>query len=505
MNALVRALRPIVRRIRLLRAAQALQFSLALFLLAAAFWLLIARLSPIEDLAGRILRSALPPLPLICFAAYAWPVPARFAARRADECGLMERAQTALEIEGSRAMDALLREDAIRALASLDLRQRLPARLRKPPAIASMCLCALIAVLSLLPNPQDAVLAERKSYREEMERQAASVEEMAREVAQSDLDEQRKAEIDRLLAELSRKLRDSLDRRDALEALDEAQVSLSNLDRQASAALSAASDALSQAGLSAMASAMARADAQALEEALAAQMDEGKADAAAEALGAAAEAAAQAEGGELAGALSALSAAASSGNTSSAQSMTGRTGRAMSAGMTGNLSALLSTLRSAATCLTGNCTGSSGSAQGSGGNGQGSGNGQSQGQGQGTGSGAGKGSTNLDAGTSAESGKSSGGANAREDHGFKTGAYEQIYDPERLGDGGQISQAQGEVREGEDAQIDLSPGAGSLDGYVPYDEVIGSYAERAAQAAQEDALPARQRQWVADYFDALTD
>ena len=52
--------------------------------------------------------------------------------------------------------------------------------------------------------------------------------------------------------------------------------------------------------------------------------------------------------------------------------------------------------------------------------------------------------------------------------------------------------------------MQLGPGAGSAEGYVPYNRVLGEYAEAAAQAADSQALSAQAKKWVDDYFAALT-
>ena len=147
-----------------------------------------------------------------------------------------------------------------------------------------------------------------------------------------------------------------------------------------------------------------------------------------------------------------------------------------------------------------------------GGQGQGKGQGQGQGQGgsgpgqgQSAGSGAGQGSTNEDAGAGSPGGKQSASAGGREGR-YHLGEYEQIYDPTRLGDGGEITQSTGKVDENAQmSELTLSPGLGSTAGSIPYDQVVGEYQAAAVQRAQEAALPGYAQQWVADYFSALTE
>ena len=61
-----------------------------------------------------------------------------------------------------------------------------------------------------------------------------------------------------------------------------------------------------------------------------------------------------------------------------------------------------------------------------------------------------------------------------------------------------------QMREGQDQVIEMGPGAGTIDGYIPYNRVVGSYAEAAAAAAESSGLSDSARQWANDYFSALT-
>ena len=113
--------------------------------------------------------------------------------------------------------------------------------------------------------------------------------------------------------------------------------------------------------------------------------------------------------------------------------------------------------------------------------------------------------TNQDMG-GAGGGSQSGGQTGRQPGTYRLGEYEAIYDPTRLGDGGQISQSTGKVNEDtQTGEITLGPGLGDASGSVPYDQVVGAYQAAAVQRAQEAALPGYAQQWVADYFSALTE
>lgn len=497
---LKRLLRRVSRRLRHLRALDAFQWTLMLCSLVAAGWMIASFLLPVAYLGERIAVCALAMLALSCIGACVWPVSVHLSARRADECGLQERIRTAVELTGNSDMERLQIADAENALTALDLHRSMPARLRKWPLIIALVLMIGCGVMAVLPNPQDAILREREDYRRQMAEQAERADAMAESMEAMDLDEAEAIELRKLLTDLSRELRETEDRREALSTLDETRTALEKLRRSA---VKTAAEALSQANMESIAQVMGQGDAEAVEAAIQEVMESGDAEALAEALDAAATQAEQSGDAALSDALNALSQAVASGQVSAAQAQ--NLAKAVNAGSITNAQALINSMKAAAQSSQGNsASGQSGSGQKGEGSGGKSGSGQGAGgQGEGGGGGAGKGSTNQDQGISAEKGpsNSSGGSG----YGYKMGEYEQIYDPTRLGDGGEASQVSGEVREGEDQQIDLGPGAGDLSGYVPYDQVIGEYADAAANAANSDNLPEAAKKWVNDYFGALTE
>ena len=81
---------------------------------------------------------------------------------------------------------------------------------------------------------------------------------------------------------------------------------------------------------------------------------------------------------------------------------------------------------------------------------------------------------------------------------------EKIYDDSRLNDEGNNVQVQGEINtEGPRQQAETESGDGTLDGYVPYQQVVGDYADDAVNAAKREQLPPAVQSWVEGYFSAL--
>ncbi len=82
--------------------------------------------------------------------------------------------------------------------------------------------------------------------------------------------------------------------------------------------------------------------------------------------------------------------------------------------------------------------------------------------------------------------------------------YERILDPKRLGDGGSVSQVKGHKdEEGSSHQVEAGQGMGSLDGFIPYNEVFGEYKRQAMENIERQNIPSNMREWVKAYFSAL--
>jgi hypothetical protein len=141
------------------------------------------------------------------------------------------------------------------------------------------------------------------------------------------------------------------------------------------------------------------------------------------------------------------------------------------------------------------------------GDGQGQGNGSGQGNGDGQGQSNGSGQGNGDGqGQGNGSGQGNGDGNGQ-GSGIGSGAtgYETIYDPSRLGDGGEESQVPGQnTGQGQiDSKDNMS--LGNIDGYIPYGQVISEYEKEAVQSMNRRALPAGIETLVRDYFSSLED
>lgn len=482
-RALHKALTPARSRLRLIRMLRFSGFGMLAGAVGCLALLLAGLFLPIPwkwTWAGLIFAAC---LALAGLLGLMWPVSDEKAARLADRCGLKERAQTALSLSGCEDSMALLqREDACKALQQADY--------RKAPLPFSRRLCAVFAALAaavvlmaFLPDPQADAAKRLERFAQNM-REAEQVTEETMEALEQSLSQAEMDELRRLMEELNQSMKNTRTERDAYIALDEAEKRLesirSSLFRQSGA------DALSSAGLSALAKALESGAQNEIEQAAQDLMQ--NAEEAAESLN---QAASQMEGAA-AEALRAAAGALSAGDMSQLQSALNSLSMQDMASALSQLQSMLDQLRA----LTG---GSSLSGFSGDGQGQISGSGQGQGDGQG---GAGKGSTNEDVGYKEDAGRQRGQGNG--DPEYRENAYETIYDPTRLNAEQTDIQEGGALNQGDSLQISAGPGLGT-GGQVPYREVAAAYQEAAAQAVSRMTLTEQERQWVSDYFAALTD
>ena len=484
MKELLRALAPVKRRIRLGRGITGAAAGFAAGAAAALVLLAVTAFVPLENrwwiagimVAGGILAGA---------AVNALRrVRNMDAARAADACGLKERVVTALELgereenEKDRPPVLLQRQDAVEHLRALDVRQiRLP--MPKRLLITGAALAVLCAGTLGIPGDGDRMVAERQALREKTAVMAKQIDE-AEAAEEKGLTEKEKAELRKLTDELKRELDDSRDSVDALVALDKAEQRLEELrQKTAGDAMQEMADALRNAGLDAAAQALESGDAAAMQanlsELFAAELQQMAEGLSAEAKELAEQLAQMAEAGEMSEAeLQAMMAAAQNGSDALQQAL-----NAMKAMMGGSGS-------------------SQGNQGGQGGSGAGAGN-----EGK-AGGGAGTGTTNEEqkGGGSGSGQQAAQGSRPAE---YKEAQYETIYDPEKVDAATRDVSTEQNAQGKDSVQIETGPGKGSVQGDVPFREVVGEYAQTEVQAAESAHLTREQKEWVDEYFRRLTE
>ena len=492
MKELLRALAPVKRRIRLGRGITGAAAGFAAGAAAALVLLAVTAFVPLENrwwiagimVAGGILAGA---------AVNALRrVRNMDAARAADACGLKERVVTALEL-GERerkepdptqaalrpAPPVLLqRQDACEHLRALDVRQ-IRLALPKRMLITGAALTVLCAGTLGIPGGGDRMVAERQALREKTAAMAKQIDE-AEAAEEKGLTEKEKAELRKLTDELKRELDDSRDSVDALVALDKAEQRLEELrQKTAGDAMQEMADALRNAGLDAAAQALESGDAAAMQanlsELSAAELQQMAEGLSAEAKELAEQLAQMAEAGEMSEAeLQAMMAAAQNGSDALQQAL-----NAMKAMMGGSGT-------------------SQGNQSGQGGSGAGAGN-----EGK-AGGGAGTGTTNEEqkGGGSGSGQQAAQGSRPAE---YKEAQYETIYEPEKVDAATRDVSTEQNAQGKDSVQIETGPGKGSVQGDVPFREVVGEYAQTEVQAAESAHLTREQKEWVDEYFRRLTE
>lgn len=505
MNSGIReALRPVKRRIRRNRMVRGAAFGLAAGMGSALVLLVLSRLVMIPDAkvwAGAALAAA----GILCaLGNMLRKVSDRDAAVQADRCGLMERAATALDAfpdnaadEIGRAMREMQLRDACEALENLDTKKIRPGSVRRPLAAAGIG-CVLCAVMLLVPNAMDRKAEDFKALQVKLNRMTAEAEQAAKQ-DETGLTEAEKQELRKLTEDLKRDLSQSRDEADAMVAIDRAEKRLEQMQsstagdaQKAMEATQALSEALSRAGLDSLAQAVSAGDEQALAQALAG-MDAETAEALSQAAG------------ELSGeAKEAAEAMASAGEGGDAQQAASEAMSALQQGQAGgamSTSAMQQALQNMKAAMSSTGSGPDGS-QGGGKSPGSSGKSGVSGQG-GSGAGSGDGDGQQMPGGSGTDGEKS--AKPRSDPKYRESTYETIYDPEKA-DAGFRDVMTEQKRLGEDSlQIQAGEGKGTVDGSVPYGQVVGEYARTETQSADSENLTGQQREWVREYFRLLTE
>jgi len=529
-NRLLAFLRPLGRYLRLRFSAEWLARATWPALAASVAVLLAGRLWPVDGY--RLVAGGWLVVFLIGWIVFSLARPIRpfTAARHADgELGLHDRLATALVLSDpqrqlpagfDREIVSLQVGDALSVAQSIDPRRAFPVRVERTPLLRAGAALLAGLLLLALPNPMDAIVAERAQVSQAAKAEAEKLEKLAQTVEQDQaLNPEDKAELLREMRRMIEKLKSNPgDAKQALADLAEFQEQLrSRLDPAAlteAAALEALARQLAQlAGAEEMPKDSA--EAAKLLEQLASEMERLSPEQREALAGALERAAAQAAGSnpDLASALSAMAQAAREGATGSeAQRAAARAAQAMRE--SGDRQALQQALARAlnqaesSQRAVAQASGREGQAQGQGqGRGQGQGQGQNQGQGRGQGQGnqaGGGGGTQADTLPPANR---TGTADTPTDPNkpFNTGDLDTVYSPFVTGQGQEEFVGGQEGQEGQETTNQgqsPQPGADNP-ALVPYSQVFQQYLQIAGQAMERAYIPVGLQDYVKEYFSQL--
>ncbi len=222
------------RRLRLRDGWLLSQRTLWIALVGVVCILGIGRFAPIDGLTF----WAIAPIALWLCAVTAYsllhPRPLKNIAQEVDlELGLKERLSTAIELAAQSSpppsnLPAYQQHDALATAQVIQLRGAFPLRWLRRQTLAAAGLLMAALILIYLPNPMDAVLAERTAVEQAAQEQAEKVEELKEEIEQgSELSAEKQFELLRQLEELAQQLRENPgDREKALADLSKLEEEL---------------------------------------------------------------------------------------------------------------------------------------------------------------------------------------------------------------------------------------------------------------------------------------
>ncbi|MBZ4664946.1 hypothetical protein [Mahella sp.] len=543
-GAIYRAMLPVRKRILLRHFINYVFLGTLAALIYAIAWIIASFFYPIMGLDLYILLGAAAVLALFMVLGMVFRPSLTKVAYEIDDRGLQQRVITSYEMSGRNdAFAVLQRRDTLKRLKSFDYGSIPVWVIPKRWLYASAAMAAILIVLSFIPNPQDDVIRERLRVQEAIDKGLADIDKAEDELTrEAEISDEQKQDITKLLEELKRDLKDQSDYKEAMKDISKTEEALEKmLEQTRLTQMASIARSLDKSDITkALANAVEGQDAEAIESEMerlkdmlrqgldketAAELQKALADAAAAAsdpqLKEGLQAAADAMASDMAAGTSLSSAALDGLQEQLMQMAQGVSGEpadmqyalqqmkgqiAQAAGQGG--------MQVASSGGTGSqnsgSEGQDGSDRNSGsGSGSGSGNSPSDGSGSGdsngSGSGIGSGHTNQDAGNSNSSG-SSGSTNKPEGDPDSYAEYERIYDPTRLGDGGETSHITDKPSDsGDSQQTDVGNGLGSFDGFIPYNEVFGDYQSQAMESMERSAIPPNMRETVRQYFSSLVE
>lgn len=551
-----RAMLPLRRRILLRHFINYVFLGAVATLIYTAVWVIASFFYPIMGLGLYILLGAAVVLAVFMVLGMVFRPSLTKVAYEIDDRGLQQRVITSYEMSGRNdAFAVLQRRDTLKRLKSFDYGSIPVWVIPKRRLYTSAAMAAILIVLSLIPNPQDDVIRERLRVQEAIDKGLADIDKAEDELTrEAEISDEQKRDITKLLEELKRDLKDQSDYKEAMKDISKTEEALEEMLEQTRLAQTASvARSLDKSDITkALADAVEGQDAEAIESEMerlkdmlrqgldketAAELQKALADASAAAsdpqLKEGLQAAADAMASDMAAGTSLSSAALDGLQEQLMQMAQGVSGEpadiqyalqqmkgqiAQAAGQGGMQVASSGGTASQNSGSEGQdgSDGNSGRGSGSGdgnsssdgngsGNGSGSSDGNGSGAGNGSGSGIGSGHTNQDAGNSNSSG-SNGSTNKPEGDPDSYAEYERIYDPTRLGDGGETSHITDKPSDsGDSQQIDVGNGLGSFDGFIPYNEVFGDYQSQAMESMERSAIPPNMRETVRQYFSSLVE
>lgn len=441
-------------------------------------------------------------------------------ARKLDSFGFKERLQTMWSLKDDDSDFAKMqRMETTRFIMGKEPKEMIKIRSSSKQWAAAGIGVVICVAMCLLPSPQDAVIDEIKSVRKSMQSQAMKIDKAIEDINQSDAVSAKSKELlNEKLQELKKELEKGKDYKEGIKKISEVQKELETVKKeQTQKAMSDMKDALSKSEdektqdfaekLDEKSPESLKAEAEKLMEELdetelkeiAEEMREAAKDIedekVAELLEKIADALEESDSEQLQEAVDSMMQGGSSSQELAKISQDLNLSKSQMSKLSKSkaFSGDPSSIKSGKGNNDGDGEGEGGK---EGGNGKTPGKGNDNGDGNGNGKGKGNGNGNSNGGSGKGAGSGSGDV-------VET---EKVYDKTRLDEGGEDVDISGEINnDGPKSQTDTDSGEGTLEGMIPYTDVVGEYGDEAVNAAKREQLPPAYQSWVEEYFKSLTE
>ncbi len=505
----------ILKKIRLRMTTAKVMNNMVLALAAASAAGVIAviasRFVPIYNVYGRIgmtLLAAIFTALIITF----FKIPGfEEAALKVDSMGLQERTVTALEfLEDDSSFAEFQRIDAYEHLKSFDYKQRIKLVPKPKYAIITLCLAFCVMLSAFIPNPMRDIAQERHRINELKKEEINKVKKAEKELAKTEkLTPLQKEEVEKKLTELRQDLKEAKSEKEINKAIEKTDKKLEIVKEKYNGEdLKKLSDTLAKSeATKSLSDLINSGNTEALREGLklAAQemknLSQEQLKALAENFSKLAEELMNNE--ELREALGALSQKLASGQLGDINEEMEQFASSIQELM--NSEEFQEALAQVQSQLgNGQNEGEGGSMSAQGGNQGGGQPGSSSQPGQGAGgSGVGSG-TDMGQENPIVTTPQTSGLNKKDSSEKKNGEYEKIFTPKTLGGDGEKSQLTGKKNNnGNSEKVTSEKGINVRGEDVPYNQVIGSYKEQAAQSLGSSEIPEGMKEIIKNYFTSL--
>lgn len=512
-KAFLAILKKVKLRMTFAKAISNLFFVLAIVLTVEIGVYIISRFVPIYNVYGSLVIAVPAAVFIVLITAVFKRASLQDAALKIDSMGLKERTVTSLElIEEGSAFAELQRSDAYENLKSFNYKQSIKLTPSPRYVIITGVLALCLIISAFIPNPMKDIAFEKHRINQLKKEEINKIKKVEKEVAKNEkLTPIEKNEVEKKLTELKQDLKEAKSEKEINKAIEKTDKKLELVKEKYNGEdLKKISEALAKnEATKSLADIINNGDKELLKEGLKQAAQEIK-NLSPEQLKALAENLSKLSkelmnNEELRDALGKLSQKLAGGQLGDINEEMGEFASSLQELMNSDefkdaLAQIQSDLKEGQNEGEGGSMSAQGSGQGNQGGSQPGGNQPGQGNGgSGTGSGTDKGQEDQ-----TPTQVQTSGLNKKESSEKKNGEYEKIFTPKTLGGEGEKSQITGKKNtNGNTEQVTSEKGLNVRGEDVPYNQVIGSYKQRAVESMGSSEIPEGMREIIKNYFTSL--